>query len=103
MAAVVVDTVTTDNYSCWHDQLHLHAKTTTRLLRSKTTVKQFEMQASIAASPTEVNSGDEVTVALRDFPGFDSDSVEVTLVSLAGDRRYGTSLPIPPTLLMTSM
>ena len=68
-AAVVVDTVTTDNYSagktnyiCMEDDNSPNPR--------MTTVKQFEMQASIAASPAEVSSGDEVTVAIRDFSEF---------------------------------
>ena len=88
-AAVVVDTVTTDNYSagktnyiCMEDDNSPNSR--------MTTVKQFEMQASIAASPAEVSSGDEVTVAIRDFSAF-SNAGDVTKVSLAGDKTWMSS------------
>ena len=84
--AVVVDTVTTDNYSAGMTN-YICMRDDNSPMRGMTTVKPFEMEASISASPTEVNSGDEVTVSLRDFPGFDSDG-EVTLVSLAGEKIW---------------
>ena len=83
---VVVDTVTTDNYSAGKTN-YICMQDDNSPMRKMTTVKPFEMQASIAASPAEVSSGDEVTVAIRDFRGFDSD-MEVTKVSLAGDKVW---------------
>ena len=84
--AEVDDTVTTDDYSAGMTN-YICMRDDNAPMRRMTTVKQFEMQASIAASPAEVSSGDKVTVELRDFPGFDSDS-EVTSVSLAGKKTW---------------
>ena len=84
--AVVVDTVTTDDYSPGKTNYICMVDDNSPTKRM-TTVEQFEMEASVAASPAEVNSGDEVTVAIRDFEDFDS-ADDVKSVELAGEKVW---------------
>ena len=80
---VVAVTVTSDdfspgktNYVCLRDDNSPD--------RRSTNVKPFELEPSIAAEPAEVNSGDEVTVKLNDFP---SPRV-VGSVNVAGTKNW---------------
>ena len=84
--AVVVDTVTTDDYSAGMTN-YICMRDDNAPTRRMTTVKPFEMEPSIAASPAEVSSGDEVTVAIRDFSGFGSTD-GVNMVSLSGKKMW---------------
>ena len=79
----IVDTVTTDDYTAGTTNYVCVRDDNSPDRRYAPTAKRFELESSIAAEPAEVNSGDEVTVKLRDFEVYDAMSV-----TLAGTKVW---------------
>ena len=86
-SVTIVDTVTTDHYSAGQTN-YICVRDDNSPTRRSTNVEPFNMEASIAASPDTVNSGDEVTVALRDFNVATFGRASVLGVSLGGKKAY---------------
>ena len=86
-SVTIVDTVTTDHYSAGQTN-YICVRDDNSPTRRSTNVEPFNMEASIAASPDTVNSGDEVTVTLRDFNVATFGRASVLGVSLGGKKAY---------------
>ena len=79
----IVDTVTTDDYTAGATNYVCVRDDNSPERRYALTAKQFKLEPSIAVEPAEVNSGDEVTVKLRDFEVYN-----VMSVKLAGTEAW---------------